>query len=68
MLDKCIARLAEDLHESLAIKRNDGREDRQTTDEFGDHSELQQVLWHHLAEDVARVRVLFLGHISGESQ
>src|SRR6266480_696451 len=50
LLHQGVARLGQDLDERLPVQVVHAGDDREAADEFRDHPELQQVLWHYLAE------------------
>src|SRR6266702_267301 len=50
LLHQGVARLGEDLDERVPVQVVHAGDDREAADEFRDHPELQQVLWHYLAE------------------
>src|SRR3954469_12542019 len=57
LLDERVLRFGEDLDQCVAIETAHRADHRQTADELGDQTELQQVLRQHLGEQLAGVLV-----------
>src|ERR671910_2848515 len=68
LLDQRVARLGEDPDQSVAVERADRGDDRQPADELRDQAELQQVLWHDLAEPVGAVAFGLAADLGAEAQ
>src|SRR6201998_21711 len=55
LLDQSVLRFGQDLHQRLHVQVGDRGNHWETTDEFGDQTELDQVLRHHVGEVIGGV-------------
>src|SRR5262249_54667936 len=56
-----------DLHEILALQLVHGRDDGQAPDEFRDQPEVEEVLGHHVAEQLCALGVALRGDLASEA-
>ena len=67
LLDESVSRLREDAHEVILGELARGRNDRDTTEELGDHAKLVQVLRHDLTHEIVFVLLGALGDLGGKA-
>ena len=67
LLDERVLRLGQDLDEILAAQLVHGRDDRQAADELGDQPEVEEILRHHLREQLARLVRVLRAHLGAEA-
>src|SRR6478736_4032393 len=68
LLDERILGLLEDLHEVLAPQLVHGRDDRQASDELRDQPEVEEVLRHHVGEQLRRLDVVLRADVCPEAE
>src|SRR6478672_7719343 len=68
LLDERILGLLEDLHEVLAPQLVHGRDDRQASDELRDQPKVEEVLRHHVGEQLRRLDVVLRADVCPEAE
>src|SRR5579864_123596 len=67
LLDERVLRLGQDLDEILAAQLVHRRDDRQAADELRDETEVEEVLRHHLREQLGRLDRMLRAHFGAEA-
>src|SRR5581483_10149140 len=67
LLDERVLRLGEDLDEVLAPQLVHGGDDRQASDELGYEAEVEEILRHHLREELRRLDRVLRAHLGAEA-
>ena len=67
LLDERVLRLGQDLDEILALQLMHRRQHRQAADELGDQAEVEEILGHHLREELGAVGVALRRDLAAEA-